>query len=211
MALKTNVYIDGFNLYYGALRQTPYKWLDVAALCGALLTRNHIHRIRYFTAKVDPRPNDPDQPVRQLAYLRALATLPNVEIHYGAFLTKPVTLPTTASLAARGKPVFEEVLKAEEKGSDVNLASYLLLDAFKRDCECAVIVSNDSDLLTPIRMARHELGLTLGALLPRQAGSMEIKAAVNFWKPIRAGALGVSQFPPTLKDKVGVISKPARW
>jgi hypothetical protein len=34
---NVNVYIDGFNLYYGALKRTPYKWLDLALLARTLL------------------------------------------------------------------------------------------------------------------------------------------------------------------------------
>lgn len=211
MGKRTNVYIDGFNLYYGALRGTPHKWLDVDALCRALLPRHDIARIRYFIAKVDPRPHDPDQPVRQLAYLRAISTRPNVEVHYGSFITKPVSLPTEASAASGGPLQYERVIRAEEKGSDVNLAAHLLMDAFRKDAECAVIISNDSDLLTPIRMARNELGLLVGALLPRERGSIELKKTVNFWKPIRAGALGACQLPSPLRDANGTISKPARW
>ena len=55
MALKTNVYIDAFNLYYGCLRKTPYRWLDLGAFCSRMLTNNQINRIRYFTALVTPR------------------------------------------------------------------------------------------------------------------------------------------------------------
>jgi hypothetical protein len=55
MALKTNVYIDGFNLYYGCVRNTPPRWLDLSALCTKLLPKNKINRIRYFTALVTPR------------------------------------------------------------------------------------------------------------------------------------------------------------
>lgn len=53
---RTNVYIDGFNLFYGALKGSPYKWLDLEALCHQLLPKDSIHRIRYFTAKVSARP-----------------------------------------------------------------------------------------------------------------------------------------------------------
>jgi hypothetical protein len=67
----TNVYIDGFNLYYGALKDTPYKWLDLDALCRRLLPKHRIGRIRYFTAIVSARPNDPSGPDRQRTYLRA--------------------------------------------------------------------------------------------------------------------------------------------
>ncbi|MBI4642067.1 MAG: NYN domain-containing protein, partial [Candidatus Tectomicrobia bacterium] len=71
--MRTYIYIDGFNLYYGALKGTPYKWLNVAELCRQLLHPKHdIQAIKYFTAYVHPRPHDPGQLVRQQTYLRAL-------------------------------------------------------------------------------------------------------------------------------------------
>jgi hypothetical protein len=74
--LKTYVYVDGFNLYYGALRKTQYKWLDLEKLCSVILKNTAFEKIKYFTAKVSPRPNDPDQAVRQQVYFRALAIAP---------------------------------------------------------------------------------------------------------------------------------------
>ena len=76
---RTSVYIDGFNLYYGALKGTPFKWLDLRALCQAYLPNNDIDHIKYFTARISARPNDPLQPARQQAYLRALSTIPVVD------------------------------------------------------------------------------------------------------------------------------------
>lgn len=64
---------------------TRYKWLDVMALAAHLLPKDEIHRVRYFTAKVSGRPDDPQQPVRQETYLRALLTLPGVTVHLGEF------------------------------------------------------------------------------------------------------------------------------
>src|SRR6266446_9796340 len=92
MALKTNVYIDGFNLYYGCVRKTTHHWLDLSALCTTLLPQNQINRIRYFTAFVTPRPSDPQQRVRQEIYLRALRTIPNLTIHTGHFLASKVRM-----------------------------------------------------------------------------------------------------------------------
>lgn len=66
--MRVNVYVDGFNLYYGAVRETPYKWLDLGELCRLLLPQNQINRIRYFTALVESRPYDPQQPQRQQTY-----------------------------------------------------------------------------------------------------------------------------------------------
>jgi hypothetical protein len=67
--MATNVYVDAFNLYYGSLKGTPYRWLDLGALCARLLPKDRINRIRYFTATVSTRPDNPDAPQRQQVYL----------------------------------------------------------------------------------------------------------------------------------------------
>jgi hypothetical protein len=59
--MKVNIYVDGFNLYYGAGKGTPYRWLNIAEMCGLLLPHDQIVQIKYFMAKVNPRPTDPDQ------------------------------------------------------------------------------------------------------------------------------------------------------
>jgi hypothetical protein len=89
--LTTNIYIDGFNLYYGALRKTPYRWLNLEALCQLLLRKNTIAQIKYFTALVSARLSDPDQPVRQQLYLRALGTLPKVSAARRGSYFRPIT------------------------------------------------------------------------------------------------------------------------
>jgi hypothetical protein len=91
--MRTNFYIDAFNLYYGSVKGTPYKWLNLERLCQLSFPNDQVHRIRYFTARVKARPNDPQQPVRQAVYLRALETLACVTIHYGRYLQKPVLMP----------------------------------------------------------------------------------------------------------------------
>jgi hypothetical protein len=54
-----NVCIDGFNLYYGALKRTPYKWLDLAKLAQILLPADTLQELHYFTARVSSRPYNP--------------------------------------------------------------------------------------------------------------------------------------------------------
>ncbi|HEX2293897.1 MAG TPA: NYN domain-containing protein [Actinomycetota bacterium] len=206
--MATNVYVDGFNLYYGCLRGTPYKWLDLGALVSRLLPRDHIGRIRYFTARVGVR-NDPQSPVRQQMYLRALQTVPGLSIHYGHFLTRPTFMPL-AHPPQSGSP-FVEVVKTEEKGSDVNLATFLLLDAFRRDCETAVVISNDSDLKLPIEVAQRELGIKVGVINPHPPDKRSHALRPSFFKQIRRGALRNSQFPPSLRDGRGTFHKPAGW
>jgi len=62
---RTNIYIDGFNLYYGSLKRTPYKWLNVEKLCQLMLPTDLIQSIKFFTANVSARPHDVHLPIRQ--------------------------------------------------------------------------------------------------------------------------------------------------
>jgi hypothetical protein len=64
--MRVNVYIDGFNLYYGAVKGTPYRWLNLAEMCRLLLPRDQVLQIKYFTALVNPRSSDPDVLIRLL-------------------------------------------------------------------------------------------------------------------------------------------------
>lgn len=207
---RTNVYIDGFNLFYGALKGSRYKWLDLEALCHHLLPKDAIHRVRYFTAKVSARPGDPQLPVRQQTYLRALAALPKVSVHLGVFYVSTVRAPL-AHPPARG-PRTAEIIKTEEKGSDVALATYLMLDACRGDCDTAVVVTNDSDLREPLRLVREELGLTTGVINPHPARRRSRALQATFFKQLRPGALAASQFPQQLTSRSGrKITKPAEW
>ena len=207
--MKTNVYVDALNLYYGCLKGTRYKWLDLACLCRYLLPRDDIQRIKYFTAIVRAFPHDPDAPTRQGTYLRALATIPNLTIHCGHFLSSRCTMALASSKS--NPPEKVEVIKTEEKGSDVNLATHLLLDGFRRDYECAVVVSNDSDLLEPIRVVRCELGLPVGLINPHRHPSAALVPQATFVKQIRPGLLAKCQFPDTLTDANGVFHRPLAW
>ena len=209
MLPKTNIYIDGFNLFYGAVKGTPYKWLDLNRLCELLLPDHDIQIIKYFTARVSARPSNPDQDLRQQVYLRALRTLPNVEIIFGHFLTNKVKMPLATPLP--GGPRVAVVLKTEEKGSDVNIASHLVNDAHNGDFEVAVLITNDSDLLTPMRIVRRELHLPVGIINPYHRFARVLAREASFKKKIRAGVLASSQFPNTLHDALGTFHKPASW
>ncbi|MGW8189571.1 hypothetical protein [Sphingomonas hankookensis] len=101
--MNTHVYIDGFNLYYGLLKGTPYKWLDLERWCDQLLPRNSVTKIHYFTAQVDARRQDPDQPTRQFAYLQALRSLPRVEVHLGTFMSSVVSQVMVETDPATGR------------------------------------------------------------------------------------------------------------
>jgi hypothetical protein len=207
--MQTVVYVDGFNLYYGCLKGTGHRWLDVNRMCQLLLPQHEIATIKYFTAKVSGRPGKPDLPNRQELYFRALRTLPNIEIILGHFLE------TTARMVLASSPLdqprFAQVRKMEEKGSDVNLAVHLVHDGHRGKYDVAILVTNDSDLIEAVRIVRSDLGLPVGILCPYRRPSVGLSHHATFVKPIRTGVLASSQFPATLHDAKGQFTKPARW
>ncbi len=97
--MRTVVYVDGLNLYYGCLKHTPYKWLDISKVCGYLFPNDTITAIKYFTAPIKLRVSDvdTDKPNRQQMYLRALRTISRLEIIEGHFLVHSVMMKNANS------------------------------------------------------------------------------------------------------------------
>lgn len=208
----TNIYVDGFNLYYSCLKGTPYKWLNIYNLCGNAFPNNSINRIRYFTAKIKPLPWDLNAPQRQATYIRALETLPNLSVHYGTFKKRNKRRPLANPI--KGLPPIVEIIDTEEKGSDVNLASYLIMDGYKEDYDVAIVITNDSDLVEPIRIVKEEIGIPIGLFNPqcnKKDVSGELMKVAAFKRFIRPGVLEISQFPATLTDARGTFHKPGGW
>lgn len=178
---RVNIYVDGFNLYYGCCKATPYKWLDLAALGTQLLPGQAVQDIRYFTAEVNLDPSDPGQIVRQETYIRALRTIPNLTIKKGFFLTKPSNKKRVYPLYGPDPKIPNPanppvaVWKVEEKGSDVNLATSMLLDASAGRFDDAWVITNDSDLAWPIYMVRKSFRLRVGVFKPERPASYPSK------------------------------------
>lgn len=207
---RTYVYIDGFNVYYRLLERNPaVKWLNLEAWSGYLLPSCQVDRIRYFTALVKARPNDPNKPNRQQLYLRALRTLPLVSIHLGRYRTRERRMWLKSPTP--GGPNTVEVIYEEEKGTDVNLASHLLMDGFSGAYELAVVISDDSDLKLPIEMVINQLNLPVWVLNPQQGRASDLQTVATQYRVLRSGPLQGSQFPTSLKDSVGAFSKPPTW
>ena len=222
--MRVRVYVDGFNLYGGALRNTPYRWLDLDALSRRLLPDDTIDQILYFTAATTARTDDPTAPSRQAIYWRALRTLGNVEFVEGKFYTKRTNLPTVASVDDLRRrqdagedvtglsPDFVAVYRSEEKGTDVSLAVRLVHDAHLGRFEAALVVSNDSDLVEAVRIVRHEIGRVVGIATPhRRVHSVQLKGMASFFRELKASDLKECQFPDELADADGTFRKPIGW
>jgi uncharacterized LabA/DUF88 family protein len=221
MAYRTFVYVDGFNLYYRAVKGTSYKWLDLKALFTSILPRNQIVAIKYYTANVSSIP-DPDAPRRQQLYLDALSTIPELSIYKGNFLVSeiwaavasnpPEFRPRPAWLNVHPMPRFVRVKKTEEKGSDVNLATHLVFDACKGLFDAAVVVSNDTDLVEPIRIVSQELKRPVGVVFPVDKPATSLLRVARFKRILRPPMLAAAQFPNPVVDPSGrAIAKPASW
>lgn len=216
--MRTVVYVDGFNLYYRALRNSPHKWLNLHALCEAALPKNcEIVGINYYTARVSGSRN-PDSPKDQNTYLKALNTLPTLHIWFGNFQVTNAWMRLTQPLqfwppGATPHPIPESVcvVKIEEKGSDVNLGAHLVRDAFAGAFEHAVVITNDTDLKEPLRLVVKEARLPVTLLTPSNNPAKtleEIATHVRHLSPY----LGVSHFPnPVIASDGKPILKPADW
>jgi hypothetical protein len=206
--LRTIVYVDGFNFYNRTVNHTPYKWLDIKSLCEKLLKpQNKIVGIKYFTSRVTARPNDPGQPTRQDVYFRALkAHIPNLEFYWGNFQSHEVKGWISPN-AGKG---WVYIIKTEEKGSDVNLAVHLLNDAWHDRYDCALLISNDSDLYESAFIAKTEKKKMIGWLITDiDRPCRKLMSIANFKKEIREDVLIKSQLPDLIPGTN--IRKPVEW
>lgn len=227
--MDTIAYIDAFNLYFGALKPCRCKWLDLETWLDRQFPRNTITRIKYFTARVKPFEGDDGPCRRQDAYLSALASLPRVEVIEGHYLVKETT--ALLAVAPPNGPRQVKIIKSEEKQSDVNIASHMLLDACRNRFDAAIVVSGDGDLSTPIRMVISEFSKPVVVLNPQRRSSYHLEQVATAYRGthfrwdrrkgkeiktrndgIRPGLLKAAQLPASITLADGsVISKPGNW
>ena len=211
-----HVYIDGFNLYNGLKRRAEskglsdpeYRWLNLCKLAEFLLPQYDVQAVRYFTSRVKRRVADPAAGQRQQIFLRALATLPNLTLHYGYFQRNVVRRP----LAKKPKKMVN-VIDWKEKGSDVALASMLLEDAYSGTCDAAAVISDDSDLALPITIAAGVLkhGVTLLNPNVTSQPARKLRGVATAYRAISDAAFAACVLPSSLTDSRGTITKPPGW
>lgn len=178
---------------------------------------------------------------RQDDYLRALNKAQAVDhIEFGNFFEKTKTRPI-ATADKKNRPVvwpaaYPIVVKdissgsvttgvdvpdaafmvtvgdREEKGSDVNVASHLLIDTLEGNVQAAIVVSNDSDLAFAVSEARKRI--PVGVVNPnRKPNAAKLKSGPNgaagrHWEyQLVAGDLTPYQLP----DPCHGVAKPPSW
>jgi hypothetical protein len=217
-----HVYIDGFNLYNGLKRRAKaigldapqYRWLNLSKVAEFVLPEFEVQVVRYFTSPVKRRVADPGAGQRQQIFLRALRTLPNLTIHEGYFQKNKVYRHYVDNPEESAY-----VIDYKEKGSDVNLASMLLIDAYRGDAnyknkpQVAAIMSDDSDLALPISLAKAELehGVTLLNPNVGTEPARKLRGLASAYRSISDNAFAACVFPDALTDRKGTITKPPSW
>lgn len=214
------VYVDGLNLYKLLLaRDRSIRWLNLVELMTNMFDCYEIVKLHYFTTELRRTDTLSAQKLsRQKNYFRALNTQsPVLQMHLGTFRSDRRALPRSPlTLNEEGSDYLRvEVLKVEEKGSDVHLASRLVADAAKATYDFQIVVSNDSDLVPAISIAATEFSSRIDLVLPLQEvrrGSNNLrKQKLNGVHSISSEMLKESQFPDELIDSNGHFHKPPKW
>jgi uncharacterized LabA/DUF88 family protein len=218
------VYVDAFNLYYGALQGTAFKWLDLESLFDKLLPEYKVNKIYYFTAHLQAKanPRDPTAPIRQKTYLKALSTLSRVEVVYGNFTVQSAVAPRRRKSRFLGFKMPRtwsygsgvRIWKIEEKGSDVSLGSRMTLDAARNEADLYVMVTSDSDLAPTVDMIRSETQASVAHIPPHRSLSKRLNSCdFEFTVRISRGTLQSSQLPEKIVlPRTGAsITKPEQW
>lgn len=218
--MKTIVYIDGYNLYYGLLRRSPYKWLDLYSLFQNHVLNNaaNVIEIRYYTAPVlGKMSDDPESLQRQRIYLQALRKMPpnKVQIIEGKMVASTPFLRLVTPIPEVPERTHAQVYTLNEKNTDVNLASDLITGAWTGAYEQAVICTNDTDISGALgSVSIHHPNITLGLVAPipgndHRKMASDLTKHVHWAKILSPVHLARAQLPSKIPNTS--IRIPEKW
>lgn len=199
-------YIDGFNLYFGLRKRgwRKYYWLDVAAVSRALLKPDQtLVGCHYFTAHLRAGTHSGQSLAKQRIWLDALATRPDIACHFGQYQFKTVECKHCGS----------SWTKPEEKMTDVNIATRLIVDAYKDNYDMALVVSGDSDLAPPIRHIREDFpNKRVLVAFPPERYAVQLCKAAHSYLHLGPAKLRNNLLPDEITGKDGfVLQRPDAW
>ncbi|MDE0066987.1 MAG: NYN domain-containing protein [Acidimicrobiaceae bacterium] len=231
---RTTVYVDGLNLYYGALRHTDYKWLDLAAFGRKLISASdQLVTVKYFTAQISSSASeDAKAPGRHRVLIRAIQATPGVEVFEGKFQVplkwrsvaprlswqdrfRPSPNRMTAWMLDRSEARSERPLKVrvqvpEEKFTDVAMATHLVNDFHTKACDRAILVTNDGDLKIAVKLV-VEAGHTVDVISPATSVNRELQREATSARPLRREILPSCQMQDRVALAKGYVERPKVW
>lgn len=176
------------------------KWLNVYALANLLKNSSHtLNAVKYFTSRVN---NNPAKQKRQNTYIDALLTTP-ITLIQGQFRSEKMHCNTCGN----------EYYDSKEKMTDVNIATHMIIDAYKSEYDVAILISGDSDLVPPVREIRNNFpDKEIIIAFPPKRESNELRKTANSSFVIGKNKLLNCQFPSEIVNKYGIkLSKPIEW
>ena len=226
--MRTKVYVDGYNLYYGCLKGTEHKWLDLYVLFknwilpSSAPLETELVGIKFFTAPIQAKAAKADDSVSsQARYHQALKNRYSAEIEVVRGYYTMDTVNAKVVDLTNPERRFREcettlVWKLEEKQSDVNLALHAYHDAITSSVEQVVIVTNDTDIAPVVEMLKKHTSVTVGVVIPtrkhvRYPNGELTKHADWTRTHITDEELAGSQLPPVVMGKRKPTIKPESW
>lgn len=225
--------VDGFNLYHSIrdaeriIAARPQRWLDLRAFCedyvrhfGRSATLEGVYYYSAFATHLEA--SKPDIQSRHQAYIDALRAT-GVNVTMGQFKERDRYIPL--KYCRLKVPWFKRrwpvpipfgaivVKRAEEKETDVAIATKLFELLHTGAAEVVVLVSGDTDLLPAIRTARRLFPMIqIAILFPFRRHNAELKRAVARSFKVKKEQYARFQLPsPIVLPSGHRIEKPPRW
>ncbi|WP_346799448.1 NYN domain-containing protein (plasmid) [Halomonas sp. Bachu 37] len=230
--MQTAFFIDGYNVFYGLLAGTSYKWLDLPSLLHAIAHENdplsQVAEIHYFTSPVQPAlaTRGIQSKQAQDTYIRALKVR-GVQVHWGRHRLDHRLAPRFVSSevpASRQDQVA--IWNLEEKETDVRIGIAMYQMA-ARQCwgkprsehiEQIVLVSGDTDMTPALEAIREDFPhLRIGIIVPHRKGigrnpPGSLKKHADWMRRyISPEELEVHQFPDRVHTRKKPADKPDYW
>lgn len=230
--MQTTFFIDGYNVFYGLLAGTPYKWLDLLSLLRSINheqdPRSQVSEIHYFTSPVQPTLASRGLQSKQAqdTYVRALKAC-GIKIHWGRHRLDHRKAPRFVSRKVRASRQDQvDIWNLEEKETDVRIAIEMYRLAAKQGrvgvsegrAQQIVLVSGDTDLAPALEAIREDFPhLRIGVIVPHRKhgertppGSLQNNA---HWmrRYISDEELREHQFPDRVATRKKPADKPSYW
>lgn len=204
---KVNIYVDGFNFYYGLKKGDwrKYYWIDIVKLFEQFMQPNQVlNRLYYFSATpLKTNSGNDEKKVNQSLLFKANSLDNRFNIILGKYVRK------TIRSGNRSIPTFEE------KQTDVNIACHMIKDVVQNECDLTILVSADSDLVPPIKTIKAlNPSHPVHVYFPPNKYSNDLRDQANLFLKLSRyeHRFKKAKLPNVVTLKNGnVIRKPQKW